>query len=146
MYLDILREINAYDIKEFDEPVFKVPVPESEIYQFVKESRMALQYTPCDEYLDLLRLTNGFEWEHMIYGTVEFIESNIEHRKTCDDNTIIIFSSVGNMNIYTYNTKTKTYHIANMSCSTDENNYTYETFGELIIGIFKVALEEQLDD
>ncbi len=51
MYLDILNEINEYDIKEFDEPTFNDPVSNSVLEQFVKESRIALQYTPLDFFL-----------------------------------------------------------------------------------------------
>jgi len=145
MYLDLLKEMNDFNIKELNKPMFHNPLSESAIVKFKKESQMALQYTPCDEYIELLRLTNGFQWTSMLYDTKDFIERNLDHRSICGHSEVIIFGSAGNVSIHTYNTKKKTYNISNMSCNIDEYAEIFKTFGALIVGVFdeeyKIILE-----
>jgi len=106
---------------------------------------MILQYTPCDEHIDLLKITNDFEWNCTIYNIEDFLYENIENRKITDDyNKFIIFGSSGSTAQYTYNIEKKTYHISNMM-SLNDTFETFKTFGELVVGALKENSEELFD-
>jgi len=145
MYLDTIKLINEYQIKEFDQSRLKSPLMNNEIDKFKKESQIALQYTPCDEYLDFLRLTNGFVWNGITFNNSEdFLYENIDNRKIRSDyKKFIVFGSSGSTEIYTYNTEKKTFNIAD-AFELDDDFESFKTFGELIIGIFQESYDAQL--
>jgi len=141
MYLDDLKLINEFYIKKYNEPQFNEPALKDKINSFIKESQMALQYTPDDEYIELLRLTNGFEALDVYFYEVEnFIPFTLDSQKAINSKDIIVFGYSGSILMYTYNMKNKTYHMAN-TCDLFENIETFKTFGELVKASLKIELE-----
>ncbi len=145
MYIDLIKEINGYEVKEYNQSRFKEPLTEDEIEKFSNESLTILNYIPCDEYIEMLRLTNGFEWNGIIiYSCKSFLLENIQLREIKDDyKNFIVFGSSGSTETYTYKHGNESYNIANtFGLGAFE---TFKTFGELVEGVYKVSKEEFID-
>jgi len=146
MYIDSIKEINNYEIKEYKQSRFKQPLTDDELEKFSSESLATLNYKPCSEYIDLLRLTNGFEWNGIIfYNCNDFLLENVQFREIKEDyKNFIVFGSSGSTETYTYNIKIETYNIANtFGLGAFE---TFKTFGELVTGVYIVSKDEFIDN
>jgi len=132
MFIDIIKKFNDVTLKQLQSTVIKEPLKEAQ--PFIDESRKALQYTPCNEYIELLKLTNGFEWNGLfIDSTKDFVESNLDLRDIRDDynNNFIIFG-LGSLEACVFNIKSNDYCIVN-AVDFDEDIKSFETFGEMFI-------------
>lgn len=137
MYLETIKKINETEIKEFNQSRVKSPLSVSELNRFIKESQLIFNYTPCDEYVNFLRLTNGFEWDGMVfYNAEDFLFGNIESRRISDDyKKFIVFGGSGNVDTYTYNIDDKTFNISD-TFEFDDDFESFDTFGDLVDGVF----------
>lgn len=135
MYLELLKTFNNIVLKEYNQAIFNEPVSTQELNKFIKESQLALQYTPNDEYIELLKLTNGFEWNGLsFYGVSEYFEMNIDFRELCKDRRNIIVLGHDDSTLgFTHNTNDKSYNVVMPSCL-DEILVTYKSFSDLILG------------
>jgi len=141
MFIDIIKKFNDVTLNELQSTVIKEQL--KKVQPFIDKSRKALQYTPCDEYIELLKLTDGFEWNgFFIESTKGFVESNLDLREIRDDynNNFIIFGS-GSIESYVFNIKSKRYCITN-AVNLNEEFESFETFGNMFIA----ALRENDED
>ena len=139
MIIDTIKSFNIVTQRELQTTVIRDPL--LNIEKFVKESQLALQYTPCDEYIELLKLTNGFEWNGFFIDSAgDFISNNLDCRELQTSNEYIVFGT-GSIESYVYNFKNRQYSIANM-VDFDEDFERFDTFGDM----FSAALKEIDED
>lgn len=141
MFIDAIKSFNDVTLQELQSTVIKEPLPDAD--KFIKESQLVLQYTPCDEYVELLKLSNGFEWNGLfIDGAYDFLLSNMDLRETRGDynKKFIIFGS-GSVESYVYNLNSRLYCIVNM-VDFDTVFEPFKSFSDM----FMAALKEIDED
>lgn len=142
MYLDLLKKMNEYDIKKWGTPLFNEPPTEESVQKLINDSQTELNYTPCEEYLNFLRLADEFDSGDdegiNFFSTDDFVGSNLDWRGEDNDDKYIIFGSYASYTLYCYNPKEDYYGIGDRFYI---NQYGLEqlfnTFDELISAAVK---------
>jgi len=147
MYLDLIKQINEYELREYSEKAIVEPITVNELNNFIKECGVILQYVPCDDFINFLKLTNGFDLDGKLFDNAEdFLYENIETHKLYGNKNFIVFGSSGNTDMYTFDKDKKKYNIVNMLGLDDKPYKTFDAFGDLFEGVFQTAYDEQIGD